>query len=527
MSPVFTPPTPAAPRVATRRGVPLRVRLVLGLLMLAAILIAPLMVTRGSLTELFTDLQQLQSQNFGASLLLGRLRASAGEVRQSEKQIGALRDTMPAPQVKFRAAVRRLRQQSDSLRARTRGSAYAATVDSAVTDVEAIARRSLALMSARDFDMMDTLSLTELSPSLVRLVTALDSAEATLRAETRNKVNRAGVATERTLQVSRFALLVALVFAALVAGWIIVSISRPVADLQLGMERVAAGQFDHRLAISDGRTDEFGHLAESYAAMAQRLGELDRLKAEFVSMASHELKTPLNVILGYLTLLDDGVYGPLNDKQRDVVHTLERQSHSLNRLVRQLLDVSKFDAGGATLRLGAIDTRSFFDELDSSLRVLADQRGVVFSVSCADGMPSEVWWDHDRMTEALGNLVTNACKFTPRGGVVSLTGDGDPGRVRIEVRDSGVGIPAPELPHVFRKFFQAGNQAAASVGGTGLGLAIVRGIVEAHGGTVGVSSEVAVGTTFTISLPQRAPTSRRHPHAPQQPATAAALPLVD
>ena len=244
-------------------------------------------------------------------------------------------------------------------------------------------------------------------------------------------------------------------------------------------------------------------------------------------MASHELKTPLNVILGYLTMLDDGVYGTLTDKQREVILTLERQSHSLNRLVRQLLDVSRYDAGGARLDVQAISSRGLFAELENSLAVIAQQRGVLFSVSAGEGMPAEVWWDHDRMTEALGNLVTNACKFTPRGGVVSLTGDGDPGRVRIEVRDSGVGIPAPELPHVFRKFFQAGNQAAASVGGTGLGLAIVRGIVEAHGGTVGVSSEVAVGTTFTISLPQRAPTSRRHPHAPQQPATAAALPLVD
>jgi signal transduction histidine kinase len=215
------------------------------------------------------------------------------------------------------------------------------------------------------------------------------------------------------------------------------------------------------------------------------------------------------VILGYLTLLDDGVYGPLTDKQREVVHTLERQSHALNRLVRQLLDVSKYDAGGAMLNLQPLDTRTFFAELENSLVVLAHQRGVTFSVTAADGMPLEVWWDRDRMTEAIGNLVTNACKFTPRGGVVALHGDGEPGTVRIEVRDSGVGIPAPELPHVFRKFFQAGNQEATSAAGTGLGLAIVRGIIEAHGGSVHVSSEVGVGTTFTILLPQRAPTPRR------------------
>jgi signal transduction histidine kinase len=127
------------------------------------------------------------------------------------------------------------------------------------------------------------------------------------------------------------------------------------------------------------------------------------------------------------------------------------------------------------------------------------------------------------MTEAIGNLVTNACKFTPRGGVVALHGDGEPGVVRLEVRDSGAGIPAPELPHVFRKFFQAGNQEAAGVTGTGLGLAIVRGIVEAHGGSVTVSSDVGVGTTFTILLPQRAPAPRRHGTS-SPPASATTLP---
>jgi signal transduction histidine kinase len=301
---------------------------------------------------------------------------------------------------------------------------------------------------------------------------------------------------------------VALLFATLVAAWIIVSIARPVADLQQGMARVAAGKFDHALGPAARRRDEFGQLAESYAAMAERLGELDRLKAEFVSMASHELKTPLNVILGYLTLLDDEVYGKLNDKQREVVHTLERQSHSLNRLVRQLLDVSKYDAGGAALDVRVVKTRELFAELETSLVVLADQRGVTFSVSASDGMPAEVWWDQARMTEAISNLVTNACKFTPRGGVVALHGDGEPGTVRIEVRDTGVGIPAAELPHVFRKFFQAGNQETTNAVGTGLGLAIVRGIVEAHGGTIQVSSDVGVGTTFTMVLPQRAPLPR-------------------
>lgn len=518
MTPVFTREKPPLELVTHRRGVPLRVRLVAGMLVLAAILVTPLVITRASMKHLLGQIEQLQNQEFRASLLLGRLRAAADQVRRADDQIVGLRDSTFAPAL--RTAVGTMQSIADSLPRASANSSFAA-VDSAVTTVQRVTARSLAEMALGAYDRVDTLSTQTVRPALQRLDVATATAEATLREETAIRVRIAGDETAQVRSASKFALLTALLFAAIVAAWIVFSISRPVADLQYGMERVAAGQFDHKLEIASRRRDEFGRLADSYAAMAQRLGELDRLKAEFVSMASHELKTPLNVILGYLTLLDDGVYGPLNDKQRDVIHTLERQSHSLNRLVRQLLDVSKYDAGGATLNVQPLNTRALFAEIENSLVVLAHQRGVTFSVTAADGMPAEVWWDRDRVIEAIGNLVTNACKFTSRGGVVALHGDGEPGTVRIEVRDSGVGIPSSELPHVFRKFFQAGNQDAAAVAGTGLGLAIVRGIIEAHGGSVHVSSEVGVGTTFTILLPQRAPASRRLPAALAAPAIAA------
>ncbi len=485
---------------------PLRIRLVVGMLILASILVAPLLLTRQSLSRLFGEIEQLQGQDFRASLLLGRLRATSDLVRRSDDQSAGLQDSSGAPML--RRALLDMRLLADSLQTIAPGTTYAA-VDAAVQEVQRSADLSFAAMEQNDFDRVDQLSSVALRPALQLLSSAVVDGERALRMETNRRVASARDETAQAQRVSLTALLAALLVATIVATWIIISIARPVADLQHGMERIAAGQFDHKLTIASERGDEFGRLAESYAAMAERLGELDRLKAEFVSMASHELKTPLNVILGYLTLLDDGVYGPLTDKQREVVHTLERQSHALNRLVRQLLDVSKYDAGGAILNLQPLDTRTFFAEIENSLVVLAHQRGVTFSVTAADRMPLEVWWDHDRMTEAIGNLITNACKFTPRGGVVALHGDGEPGAVRIEVRDSGVGIPAPELPHVFRKFFQAGNQDTANAAGTGLGLAIVRGIIEAHGGSVHVSSEVGVGTTFTISLPQRAQAPRR------------------
>ncbi len=503
-----TPPSavpPPSPRTAGR-GLPLRVRLVLSLGVLGLILTTPLLVARASLTRLYADIEALQARDFRASLVLGQLRAGADIVRRGDDQVVGLHDSTGVPVVTDGA--RTLRQLADSLRGLC-GNECATGIDTAAAEVERFVGLSVTALGARDLERVDAISTTGIRPALVRLVGAVGDAEVALRSQTRDRVHRAReeVVLARNTLVTGLAL--ALLFASVVAWWIVRSIARPVDDLDLGMQRVASGHFDHQLTIANRRQDEFGRLAESYAAMVARLGELDRLKAEFVSMASHELKTPLNVIQGYLTLLDEGVYGPLSERQREAVHTIERQSHALNRLVRQLLDVSRYDAGGAALAIAPVEVREFLAEVRSSFGVLAEQRGLKFDVTVDDTVPLECWWDRQRMMEAVGNLVTNALKFTPRGGVVAVRADGEAGAIRIEVRDSGVGIPASELPHVFRKFFQAENQDSAAHAGTGLGLAIVRGVVEAHGGSVHVTSDVGVGSTFTIRVPVRATAERR------------------
>jgi signal transduction histidine kinase len=235
--------------------------------------------------------------------------------------------------------------------------------------------------------------------------------------------------------------------------------------------------------------------------MAEQLKALDKLKAEFVSIASHELKTPINVILGYLQLMQEDVYGPLTPKQREICLTLSGQAQSLARLVRQLLDVSRFEAGGGKLDLRPVRLNPFLGELDSAFRVLALQRGVRFHIERGPGLPDTVTWDEDRMNEVLGNLLSNAFKFTERGGSVELTVFAESQTVHMLVRDTGVGIPPEQITRVFDKFYQANNQTSAAAKGTGLGLAIAKGIVEAHGGEITVDSTVGLGTTFAIALP--------------------------
>jgi signal transduction histidine kinase len=186
-----------------------------------------------------------------------------------------------------------------------------------------------------------------------------------------------------------------------------------------------------------------------------------------------------------------------------------KQANSLTRLVKRLLDISRFEASGGKLDVREIHLQRFLTNLESSFRVLANQRGIDFSVRHAPDLPELVQWDEDRMNEVIGNLLSNAFKFTPRDGSVVIAVEPVDGSVRITVGDTGAGIDPHQLDHIFQKFFQADNQAQAAVKGTGLGLAIAKEIVDAHGGTISVESKRGEGSTFTVILPVTVEAKRR------------------
>jgi signal transduction histidine kinase len=338
-------------------------------------------------------------------------------------------------------------------------------------------------------------------PAITRIERALGNAERSLRNRTISRVEETANAGGAARRLSAVALILATLLAGAVAVGLTRSVSHPVRVLERGMAAVASGDFAHQLAIRGGTDNEFGRLAQSFETMSRQLAELDKLKAEFVSVASHELKTPINVVIGYLQLLDEGVYGSLTPKQREICGTLESQAQALSRLVKQLLDVSRFDAGGGRIDTRPMDLGQFLGDLERAFDVLARQRGIAFRVVRGPDLPAVVQWDADRMNEVMGNLISNAFKFTERGGKVELTAEGTQDVVQIEISDTGAGITAAELPFVFEKFYQAGNQSEADQKGTGLGLAIAKQIVEAHGGMITAESTRGVGTRFSLTLP--------------------------
>ncbi|HUQ47418.1 MAG TPA: HAMP domain-containing sensor histidine kinase [Gemmatimonadaceae bacterium] len=486
----------------------LRTRLGLGIVSITVILLVPLILALRSLEVVHQTTRSLRDRAFAGSLLLGNFRQIAEDLRRTEDAVFAIHDE---------ASIQRMRQQlanlsatGDSL-ARYSKRESASDVSNAILSLRASTEAEYAALVAGAGITAEDISTQRTRPALATLDRAIANIEVVLRDQTRDFVDEAAGATVDAQRTAAGSLAIALLLATLVAIWLTRSITKPVHELDKGMKAVADGDFTQRLPAMEKRTDEFGRLAGSYHGMTAQLAELDKLKAEFVSVASHELKTPINVIVGYLELLQENIYGELNPKQREICATLGKQAQTLTRLVKRLLDISRFEAGGGKLERRQVDLDRFLHSFETSFQVLALQREISFRVVRGDDLPSHVLWDEDRINEVLGNLLSNAFKFTDRGGTVQLGVEGVGQEVALTVRDSGVGISAEQLPHIFEKFFQASNQAYAAAKGTGLGLAIAREIVEAHGGTIKVESTLGSGTTFSITLPVRAAITRRTP----------------
>lgn len=478
----------------------LRARLTVGLLTIAVVLMVPLFIAAWSLGRVHDEAHSLRDGDFAASLVVGRLRDALADLRSAE--LAVLYSMLETSKDSMQLRVRQVAALADSL-ASYQLTQSAREIRAAMQVVEATVPSEFSAAINERADEAERISNDIVSPAVARAERAVGTAERALRERTGAKVVRTASYSKRGATAASVGFALALVIVAVVATVLTRSVSRPVHELEKGMREVADGNFDAKLAISPSRSDEFGRLAASFADMTRQLAELDKLKAEFVSVASHELKTPINVILGYTQLLQEDLYGPLTDKQRNVADVLEKQARNLSRLVNQLLDITRFEAGGGKLEVRPTELRGFLHNLEEAFQVLADQRGIRFQVTAQEGLPATVYWDADRINEVLGNLVSNAFKFTERGGDVEVSVACVDRSVQMDVRDTGAGIPPEQVPRVFDKFFQASNQPEHRPAGSGLGLAIAREIVEAHGGTISVESTPGVGTTFTIIMPQQ------------------------
>ena len=247
---------------------------------------------------------------------------------------------------------------------------------------------------------------------------------------------------------------------------------------------------------------ELMRMNESLTAANEKLLELDKLKSNFLGIATHELKTPLSVVGGYLDSLQDGFAGELNEAQRGIVGETLSSCHRMEALISDMLDLNKIEAGRMPMEIMELPVIQVVQKVAGQMIPLLQKKKLTLDI-IEEGMSLPARFDEDRITQVLVNLISNAIKFTPNGGRIAVsakrvTGKA-PSAIQISVADTGIGISENDLPLVFEEFAQVGEPGKEE--GTGLGLAICLRIVEAHDGKIWAESEVGKGTTFHFTLP--------------------------
>jgi signal transduction histidine kinase len=235
------------------------------------------------------------------------------------------------------------------------------------------------------------------------------------------------------------------------------------------------------------------------ALQNDRLLELDQLRDAFVSVVSHELRTPLTSVCGYLELLQHGEGGPVTEEQQRLMAVIDRNARRLLRLVGDLLFVGQVEAGKLVLEVGPVDLDDLGVQSVETARPHAAEKGVEL-VLCEGRLPVLIG-DNGRLGQLLDNLISNALKFTPRDGRVTVRIGRKAGVAFFEVEDTGMGISVEDQDRLFERFFRTSSATAQAIPGIGLGLSISQAIAEAHDGKITVSSRLGAGTMFRFEAP--------------------------
>lgn len=287
---------------------------------------------------------------------------------------------------------------------------------------------------------------------------------------------------------------VAAVLALLIGFLLARATSQPIRELQAATLRVAEGSLGYQVPV---RTkDELGQLAASFNQMSSDLAHSNELRRQMTADVAHELRNPLSVLLGYTEALTDGKLSG----SPGIFESMHVEALHLQRLIEDLRTLSLADAGELPLMRQAVSPRVLLDRTVLAYASQASLHHVDLHTDIPPDLPN-VTVDPDRMAQVLGNLVQNALRHTPDGGEIVLSAARRQDGVELRVRDTGGGIDAADLPHIFDRFYRGDRSRHSENGESGLGLAIVRSIIKAHGGSITVESTMGEGSVFTLLLP--------------------------
>ena len=281
---------------------------------------------------------------------------------------------------------------------------------------------------------------------------------------------------------------------AIVLGSILArSLTRPLRELSTATQAVAQGDLGYQVEVRS--KDEIGQLADSFNQMSADLAKSSQLRKQTTANIAHDLRTPLSVIMGYTEALNDGKL----TGTPEVYTTMHQVSQHLSHLIDDLRTLSLADAGELPINLQMIPVVTLLERTTAAYTPQAQEQVVSLEVKTDPDNP-KIEVDPDRMSQVLGNLVSNALRYTPSGGWIELSATAAEGDVCIMVQDNGTGIPPEDLPKVFTRFYR-GDKSRQQNGEAGLGLTIAKSLVEMQGGTISVESVIGEGTTFTIRFP--------------------------
>ena len=291
-----------------------------------------------------------------------------------------------------------------------------------------------------------------------------------------------------------------------VCGWFLAARAlAPVGKITRAMREVNAKNLSHRLPVGKSR-DEITHLAETFNAMLADLEESFRKIRQFSGDASHELRTPLTILKGETEVALRWAKHP--DEFRKMLESSMEEIDRMGRIIEDLLTLAKSDAGAKSLVIKPLSLSDLLQAIYLQANTLGEPKNINAHLKLDVTEEIRIMGDELRLRQLFLNLVANAVNYTPEGGEIEITLSVADDEAKVIVSDTGIGIPADHLPHIFDRFYRVDKARNREDGGTGLGLAIVKSLAEAHGGRVAVSSTPGEGTAFTIYLPVQGPSER-------------------
>ncbi|MDR3543958.1 MAG: HAMP domain-containing sensor histidine kinase [Desulfosporosinus sp.] len=272
-------------------------------------------------------------------------------------------------------------------------------------------------------------------------------------------------------------------------------ISKPIKQMEMAASKLASGEYSNDLVVKSA--DEIGKLAKSFNYMKQQLASTEKMRSEFIASVSHDMRTPLTSINGFVSGMLDGIVKP--EDYNKYLAIIKDETLRLTKLTNDILQLAKIQSGSLKLFKEKLLVKEILDPVISSTRAFMEEKSISFTLECDNSLMVSA--DSDKLKQILINIIDNAVKYTGYGGKISIKVKSEQSVTEFRIKDTGIGISAEELPLIFEKFFRI-DKSRSSPGGTGLGLNIAKSLIELHDGKIWAMSELGAGTEIIFELPQ-------------------------